>query len=96
MQWVAMVLTWPVPRQQEIIQRLSAGGSSGRATSAQKALERLESDDERVEKPFVAKRRRQVLIEAAAPAAQRSSLPCKPSVPPHAPGQRAGALLHPS
>ena len=44
--------------QQEIIQRLSAGGSSGRATSAQKALEKLQSDEERVDKPFVAKQRR--------------------------------------
>ena len=44
--------------QQDIIQRLSAGGSSGRATSAQKALEKLQSDEERIEKPFVAKQRR--------------------------------------
>ncbi len=44
-------------RQEEIVARLSAGGQAGRATSAEKFIEKLKSEGELVEKPFVPKRR---------------------------------------
>ena len=40
-----------------MVSRLSAGAASGRAATAGKALEKLTSDEKRVRKPFVAKRR---------------------------------------
>ena len=46
-----------VQRQRDMITRLSGGGQSGRATAAQKQLDKL-LGDEAVEKPWIAKRRR--------------------------------------
>ena len=43
--------------QTEMIQRLSAGARSGRASTAEKALEKLTADGTLVDKPFVPKRR---------------------------------------
>lgn len=43
--------------QEEMISRLSAGAASGRAATAEKALEKLTQDGVRVKKPFVPKRR---------------------------------------
>ena len=45
-----------VQRQRDMISRLAGGGQSGRATAAQKALDKLQ--EEAVEKPWIAKRRR--------------------------------------
>jgi len=46
-----------IQRQQDLINRLAAGEQTGRATSAEKALERLRSPGTFIEKPFVEKRR---------------------------------------
>ena len=45
-----------VQRQRDMINRLAGGGQSGRATAAQKALDKLQ--EEAVEKPWIAKKRR--------------------------------------
>ena len=44
-------------RQREIVRRLSAGSNSGRAGTAEKAIERMKSEGTYVEKPFVPKKR---------------------------------------
>jgi hypothetical protein len=41
----------------EMVRRLSAGARSGRASTAEKEAERLQSEEAYIEKPFVAKRR---------------------------------------
>ena len=46
----------PVP-QEEMVRRLAAGARSGRASTAEKALEKLKADGTYVEKPFVPKKR---------------------------------------
>ena len=46
-----------IDRQAEMARRLSAGASSGRASTAEKALERLKAEGTYVEKPFVPKKR---------------------------------------
>ena len=49
-------LCWPRP-QEEMMRRLAAGANSGRASTAEKALERLKAEGTYVEKPFVPKKR---------------------------------------
>ena len=57
-QWVAWEKwTKEVSRQRDLVDRLAGGAQSGRAAAAEKELERLSSPGERVEKPFVPKRR---------------------------------------
>jgi ATPase subunit of ABC transporter with duplicated ATPase domains len=57
-QWVAWEKQQKeIDRQSEMIQRLSAGARSGRASTAEKALEKLKAEDTFVEKPFVSKSR---------------------------------------
>ena len=46
-----------IERQAEMVRRLSAGSRTGRATTAEKALEKLNAEGTLVEKPFVAKTR---------------------------------------
>ena len=46
-----------IERQEEIFRRLIAGSNSGRASTADKTLEKLKAEGTFVEKPFVAKRR---------------------------------------
>ena len=57
-QWVAWE-KWnkEVARQRELVDRLAGGAQSGRAAAAEKELERLNSPSEKVEKPFVPKKR---------------------------------------
>ena len=57
-QWVAWE-KWnkEVARQRELVDRLAGGAQSGRAAAAEKELERLNSPSERVDKPFVPKKR---------------------------------------
>lgn len=43
--------------QEEMMRRLAAGANSGRASTAEKALERLKAEGTYVEKPFVPKKR---------------------------------------
>ena len=40
-----------------MVQRLAAGANSGRASTAEKTLEKLQSEGTLIEKPFVAKKR---------------------------------------
>ena len=47
----------PTVTQMEMVRRLSAGARSGRASTAEKEAERLQSEEAYIEKPFVAKRR---------------------------------------
>ena len=42
--------------QTEMVQRLSGGAQSGRASTAEKALEKLK-DEDKIEKPFVVRKR---------------------------------------
>jgi ATPase subunit of ABC transporter with duplicated ATPase domains len=57
-QWVAWEKQQKeIDRQEEIVRRLSAGARAGRASTADKALEKLKAEGTLVEKPFVAKRR---------------------------------------
>ncbi|GAB4823640.1 hypothetical protein N2152v2_010686 [Parachlorella kessleri] len=42
---------------QDMVQRLAAGANSGRASTAEKTLEKLQSEGTLIEKPFVAKKR---------------------------------------
>ena len=44
-------------RQREIVRRLSAGANSGRASTAEKAIEKMKAEGTFVEKPFVPKKR---------------------------------------
>lgn len=46
-----------IDRQEEITRRLIAGANSGRATTAEKTLEKLKAEGTYVEKPYVPKRR---------------------------------------
>lgn len=46
-----------IDRQEEITRRLSAGARSGRASTADKALEKLKAEGTFIEKPFVPKKR---------------------------------------
>lgn len=46
-----------IERQSEIARRLAGGANSGRASTAEKNLERLKSEGTFVEKPFIAKKR---------------------------------------
>jgi ATPase subunit of ABC transporter with duplicated ATPase domains len=57
-QWVAWE-KWnkEVARQRDLVDRLAGGAQSGRAAAAEKELERLGLPSERVEKPFVPKKR---------------------------------------
>ena len=43
--------------QEEMVRRLSAGARAGRASTAEKALEKIKADGTYVDKPFVAKKR---------------------------------------
>jgi hypothetical protein len=43
--------------QEEMMRRLAAGANSGRASTAEKTLERLKAEGTFVEKPFVPKKR---------------------------------------
>ncbi|PSC69255.1 ABC transporter family [Micractinium conductrix] len=57
-QWVAWEKQQKeIARQEEMVRRLAAGANSGRASTAEKALERLRGEDTFVEKPFVPKKR---------------------------------------
>lgn len=57
-QWVAWEKQQKeIERQKDMIQRLAAGAASGRASTAEKALEKLQAEGTFVEKPFVAKKR---------------------------------------
>lgn len=57
-QWVAYEKQQKeMERQAEMIRRLSAGSRTGRATTAEKTLEKLKAEGTYVEKPFVAKNR---------------------------------------
>lgn len=57
-QWVAFEKQQKeMDRQSEIVRRLAAGARSGRASTAEKALEKLKADGVYVEKPFVPKKR---------------------------------------
>lgn len=53
------------PAQAEMVQRLSGGGSSGRASTAEKSLERLTEGDNLVQKPFQPKKRHFTFPSAA-------------------------------
>eukprot|EP00205_Picochlorum_sp_RCC944_P000214 CAMPEP_0182606098 /NCGR_PEP_ID=MMETSP1330-20130603/1000_1 /TAXON_ID=464278 /ORGANISM="Picochlorum sp., Strain RCC944" /LENGTH=684 /DNA_ID=CAMNT_0024824303 /DNA_START=198 /DNA_END=2252 /DNA_ORIENTATION=+ len=44
-------------RQREIVRRLSAGANSGRASTAEKAIEKMKAEGTFVEKPFVPRKR---------------------------------------
>lgn len=44
-------------RQREIVRRLAAGANSGRASTAEKAIEKMKAEGTYVEKPFVPKKR---------------------------------------
>lgn len=44
-------------RQKEIVRRLSAGANSGRASTAEKTIEKMKAEGTYVEKPFVPKKR---------------------------------------
>ena len=44
-------------RQREIVRRLSAGANSGRASTAEKTIEKMKAEGTYVEKPFVPKKR---------------------------------------
>ncbi|EFN51164.1 hypothetical protein CHLNCDRAFT_28318, partial [Chlorella variabilis] len=57
-QWVAWEKQQKeIGRQEEMMRRLAAGANSGRASTAEKALERLKAEGTYVEKPFVPKKR---------------------------------------
>ena len=57
-QWVAWEKwTKEVQRQRDLVDRLAGGAQSGRAAAAEKELERLNSPSEKVDKPFVPKKR---------------------------------------
>jgi ATPase subunit of ABC transporter with duplicated ATPase domains len=57
-QWVAWEKQQKeIDRQEELVRRLAGGANTGRATTAEKALEKLKADGTFVEKPFVAKTR---------------------------------------
>ncbi|KAI3431868.1 hypothetical protein D9Q98_010619 [Chlorella vulgaris] len=57
-QWVAWEKQQKeIGRQEEMVRRLSAGARAGRASTAEKALDKLKADGTFVEKPFVAKKR---------------------------------------
>lgn len=53
-----------IARQTELIHRLSGGGQSGRAEAAKKALEKIKSEEELVEKPFEFKKKKFTFPEA--------------------------------
>ncbi len=44
-------------KQEEMVRRLAGGANSGRASTAEKTLEKLKADGTYVEKPFVPKKR---------------------------------------
>lgn len=46
-----------IQRQQEMVQRLAGGSSSGRASTAEKALEKLQEEGTLIAKPFQARKR---------------------------------------
>lgn len=46
-----------VARQEDMVARLSAGAASGRASTAEKVLERLDSEEKKVKKPFVPRKK---------------------------------------
>ncbi|KAL4439755.1 hypothetical protein ABPG75_002756 [Micractinium tetrahymenae] len=58
LQWVAWEKQQKeIARQEEMMRRLAAGANSGRASTAEKTLERLKAEGTYVEKPFVPKKR---------------------------------------
>lgn len=46
-----------IDRQEEMVRRLAGGANTGRATTAEKTLEKLKAEGTYVEKPFVPKTR---------------------------------------
>lgn len=57
-QWVAWEKQQKeIGRQEEMVRRLSAGARAGRASTAEKALEKIKADGTFVDKPFVPKKR---------------------------------------
>eukprot|EP00208_Stichococcus_sp_RCC1054_P004289 CAMPEP_0206141502 /NCGR_PEP_ID=MMETSP1473-20131121/13139_1 /ASSEMBLY_ACC=CAM_ASM_001109 /TAXON_ID=1461547 /ORGANISM="Stichococcus sp, Strain RCC1054" /LENGTH=931 /DNA_ID=CAMNT_0053536099 /DNA_START=181 /DNA_END=2976 /DNA_ORIENTATION=+ len=46
-----------IARQEEIMQRLSAGSNTGRASTAEKTIEKLNNSERKVRKPFEAKKK---------------------------------------
>ncbi|PRW33209.1 ABC transporter F family member 5 [Chlorella sorokiniana] len=57
-QWVAWEKQQKeISRQEEMMRRLSGGANSGRASTAEKTLEKLKAEGTYVEKPFVPKKR---------------------------------------